>query len=74
MARKRGTLNIAVVIEEFLAKVKMGPEYVCTSCHRMMPIKYSKASPELLEKLSEHTYLLTLVLMANSGYEGANCV
>ena len=52
----------------------MGPDYVCTSCHGMMPIKYSKASPELLENLSEHTYLLTLVLMANSGYEGANCV
>ena len=65
MARKRATVNIAVVIEEFLAKVKMGPEYVCTSCHRMMPTKYSKASPELLEKLSEHMYLLMLVLMAN---------
>jgi len=26
MARKRGTVNIAVVIEEFLAIVKMGPE------------------------------------------------
>jgi len=28
MVRKRATVNIAVVIEEFLAKVKMGPEYV----------------------------------------------
>ena len=63
MARKRATDGIAVVTEEFLAKVKMGPDYVCTSCHRMMymhtvvPFKYSKASPELLDKLSEHAYV-----------------
>jgi len=69
MARKRSRPNVDAVIEEFVAKVKMGPDYVCTCCHRMMykhtvvlfkPDMYSKASPELLEfleKVSEHTYV-----------------
>ena len=52
---------IDIIIEEFLAKVKVGPEYVCTSCHRMMYkhsvvtfrcTKYTKANPELLELMS----------------------
>ena len=54
------------VIQEFLAKVKIGPDYVCTCCHRMLyrhavigfkPTKYTKASPELLRELSEHAYI-----------------
>ena len=54
---------IDAIIEEFIAKVKIGPDYVCASCHRMLykhtvvqfkPSKYTKASSELLEKLSEH--------------------
>ena len=65
-ARKRARTIVDAVIEEFVAKVKMGPDYVCTCCHRTMykhtvvlfkPDKYSKASPELLEKVSEHTYV-----------------
>ena len=37
MARKRFPRpNVDAVIEEFVAKVKMGPDYVCTCCHRMM--------------------------------------
>ena len=58
--------SIDVVIHEFLAKVKIGPEFVCTCCHRMLyrhsvigfnPIKYTKASPELLGELCEHIYV-----------------
>ena len=57
---------IGVVIREFLAKVRMGPDYVCTCCHRMLyrhsvigfnPTKYTKASPELLGGLCEHIYV-----------------
>ena len=58
--------SIDIVIEEFLAKVKVGPDYVCTCCHRMLYrhsvngfnlIKYTKASPELLGELCEHLYV-----------------
>ena len=46
--------------------MKVGPEYVCTSCHRMMykhsvvffkPAKYTKVTPELLLKIDEHSYV-----------------
>ncbi len=59
------TTKIDVVIDKFLAKVRTGPDYVCTSCHRMLyrhtvvrfkPCKYTKADPDLLEKLSKHAY------------------
>ena len=58
--------SIKLVIQEFLAKVKVGPDCVCTCCHRMMykhsvhgfnPDKYTKASPELLGELCEHIYV-----------------
>ena len=58
--------SIDVVIQEFLAKVKVGPDYVCTCCHRMLykhavvcfnPTRYTKASPELLEGLSDNAYV-----------------
>ncbi len=29
------TKPIDVVIDEFMAKVRIEPDYVCTSCHRM---------------------------------------
>ena len=56
------------IIEDFLAKVRVGPEYVCTSYHRMMykhsvvtfrSTKYTKASPELhvLELMSQFGYV-----------------
>ena len=47
-------------IDEFLTKVKVGSDYVCTRMlykHAVMVsklLKYSKASPELLKQLSEH--------------------
>ena len=58
--------TIETVIQEFLAKVKVGPDYVCTSCHRMLykhavigfnTTRYTKANPELLKGLSEHAYV-----------------
>ena len=58
-------LRLDPVIEEFQAKVKVGPEYVCTSCHRMMykrsvvifkPTKYTQASPELLGRINKHCW------------------
>ena len=66
MASVRTKEDIDIIIKEFLAKVKIGPEYVCTYCHRMLyrhavigfkPTKYTKATPELLKKLSEHAYV-----------------
>ena len=45
------------MIDSFIAKTKQRPDYVCTSCHRLMykqnvvPVnvhKYSKANPALL--------------------------
>ena len=66
-ANVRGaTKPIDVVIDEFLSKVKLGPDYVCTSCHRMMykhtvcqykPTKYCKASSELIHKIAKHSYV-----------------
>ena len=49
-----------------MAKVKIGPDYVCTSCPRMLykhtvvtfkRTKYSKAGSELLGKIAEHAYV-----------------
>ena len=66
-AKKRSMPKaIDVVIEDFLAKVKVGPDFVCSSCHRMLykhavigfkPSKYTNVSPQLLESLSEHAYI-----------------
>ena len=68
MANARSKVRpVVTVIEEFQAKVKVGPEYVCTSCHRMMykhsvvifkPTKYTQASPELLGKIDKHCYVI----------------
>ena len=53
---------IDTIINEFLSKVCVGPEYICTSCHRMLYkhsvvtfrcTKYTKASPELLDLMSQ---------------------
>ena len=58
--------SIEKLIQEFLAKVKLGPDYMCTCCHRMLyrhsvigfnPTKYTKTSPELLGELCEHIYV-----------------
>ena len=46
----------------------MGPDFVCTSCHRLMykanvvpcnKSKYTKASGELLDQVFEHSYSST---------------
>lgn len=55
-------------IDSLQAKVKVGPEFVCTSCHRMMyrlsvdqlnKDKCTKASDELLHKVfsAQHKYV-----------------
>ena len=37
MANARNAVKpVDSIVKEILAKVKVGPEYVCTSCHRMM--------------------------------------
>ena len=37
MTMKRGTLvSVDNAISTFLLKAKMGPDYICTCCHRMM--------------------------------------
>ncbi len=59
------TKPIDVVIDEFMAKIRIGPDYVCASCHRMLyrhsvvpfkPSKYTKADSELVDKLSQHEW------------------
>ena len=67
MANARSKVQpVVTVIEEFQAKVKVGLEYVCTSCHRMMykhsvvifkPTKYTQAFSELLGKIDKHCYV-----------------
>ncbi len=64
MATMRARIKpIDAVIDKFMAKVRIGPEYVCTSCHRMLyrhsvvpfkPSKYTKDESELIDKLSQH--------------------
>ena len=66
-AKKRASvIPIEKCIADFQSKVKVGPEFVCTCCHRMMykqtvlscsTEKYTKASNELLEQVfsTEHT-------------------
>ena len=64
---KRRSMNIFVdsAVSTFLSKAKMGPDFVCTSCHRLMykanvvpcnKSKYTKASDELLDQVFEHSY------------------
>ena len=69
MAEKRALfVSMEKCIADFQAKVKQGPEFVCTCCHRMMckqtvvpynRTKYIKASNELLEQSfsAEHNYI-----------------
>ena len=69
MAEKRALLvPMEKCVADFQVKVKQGPEFVCTCCHRMMykqtvvpynRTKYIKASNELLEQVfnTEHNYI-----------------
>ena len=67
MAKTRAEIkSIESIIEDYLAKVQVGPDYVCTCCHRMMyrhtvsvfrPTKYSRATPELLQQLAQHSFV-----------------
>ena len=60
-ARSQGLpASVEHTITSFLKKVRTGPEFVCTVCHRMMyrnsvvPLnkgKYSKASTDIIEKV-----------------------
>ena len=67
---KRRTLIVPMekYITDFQSKIKQGPEFVCTCCHRLMykqtvipctKTKYTKASNELLEQIfsAEHNYI-----------------
>ena len=68
-AQKRALIvPIEKCIADFQSKVKQGPEFVCTCCHRMMykqtvvpytKSKYTKASNELLEDVfsAEQSYI-----------------
>ena len=71
MAKKR-SINVSVdqAVSIFLSKAKMGPDFVCTSCHRLMykanvvpcnKSKYTKASDELLDQVFcvQHSYTST---------------
>ena len=65
-ARRNRTLTIDETISTFLSKIRVGPEYVCTVCHRMMyssnvvPFnrhKYTKGSPEMLDSVFSVMYV-----------------
>ena len=54
--------GVSETIEKSLAKIRQGPDFTCTSCHRIMykhtvrvfkPGKYSKASPELMQNIAK---------------------
>ena len=61
MSKKRALcIPIDTAVNAFLDKTKLGPEYVCVSCNRMMykqsvalycKAKYAKASSELLDQI-----------------------
>ena len=67
---KKGSIKISVD-NMFLSKAKMGPDYVCTCCHRMMyqqnvPCNKSSLSTLTVNSLTvEHSYM-----MANYGCAG----
>ena len=57
---RASSITIDNAITAFLTKVKIGPEFVCTSCHRMMykkcfvpfnSTKYKKATSDVLNKV-----------------------
>ena len=65
-ARRNRTLTIDETISAFLSKIRVGPEYVCTVCHRMMyssnvvPFnrdKYTKGNHETLESVFSVMYV-----------------
>ena len=70
-ARMSKSRTLVVPMEKYIngfhSKIKQGPEYVCTCCHRLMykqtvipytRSKYTKVSNELLEQIfsAEHNY------------------
>ena len=65
-AHRNRILTIDETISTFLSKIRVGPEYVCTVCHRMMyysnvvPFKrdkYTKGSPEMLHSVFSVMYV-----------------
>ena len=69
MAEKRTSIvSIDHATSAFISKIKIGPDFVCTCCHRMMykqmvlpfnKFKYTKASNQLLEQVFSNQYLYT---------------
>ena len=60
-ARTRTVLESAIAA--FHSEVKLGPEFVCTCCHRMMysvvafnKVKYTKTSTDVLHKVFSPDY------------------
>ena len=60
------TISLDDTIASFLNKIRFGPDYVCTVCHRMMYYhgvyqfrkdKYSKADPEMLHRVLSVMYV-----------------
>lgn len=61
MAKKRALdINVQSATASFLSKIKVGPEFICTSCHRMMykqnvvpynRTKYTKTGVKVLESV-----------------------
>ena len=68
MAKSRGNIKtIECIIYDYLVKVKNGPDFVCTCCHRMLykhsvvafkPTKYLKATPNLMQQIADHSYIM----------------
>ena len=65
-ALRNRILTIDDNLSTFLSKIRVGPEYVCTVCHRMMyysyvvPFKrekYNKGSPETLDSVFAVMYV-----------------
>ena len=69
MAKKRNAdMSLAMAIENFQSLTKLGPEFVCTCCHRMMykqsvvscnPTKYAKIESAMLDEIfhADHAYV-----------------
>ena len=60
VVQRRSNVSVEAAIDLFITKTKQGPDYVCTSCHRLMyranvvslnKCKYVKASQSLLDKV-----------------------
>ena len=69
-AKRASKISVERAIDAFISKTKQGPDYVCTSCHRLMykqtvvrlnRQKYTKASNSMLSDVFSDDYLRTSV-------------